>query len=192
MAGGKRVPGHLRWLRLRAGVRRGAQVSREQALPGRARHDEHDPLVFGPERPGTASLLLTAGRAWPRHPHALIGPAEVTQVSVHCGCGGVAVAALDGLEDRAMVAIDSLREPGAESLPGEVGLQDGKNRLRSDSQQSVVGAVEDRCVEFLVMQKLLLHWQSGRLYDRAAQPLEVRVGATKRALARREDLQQSP
>ena len=51
---------------------------------------------------------------------------------IHLGRGGVGVAALDGLKDRTVIAVDPLCELGAESLPGHVGLEDREDRLRRD------------------------------------------------------------
>ena len=58
LAGRERVPRHARRLRLRRGVRRGAEVPRDAALLGRAGLEQSHPRVRRPARPGAAPLVL--------------------------------------------------------------------------------------------------------------------------------------
>ena len=58
LAGRKRVPRHARRLRLRRGVRRGAEVPGDEALHGRAGVEQSHPRVRGPARARLAALVL--------------------------------------------------------------------------------------------------------------------------------------
>src|SRR6476646_2301353 len=62
LGGGQRVPEHARRLRLRRGVRRGAQVPREPPLHRGADPQQPDPRLHRPARPGDAEVVLIAPR----------------------------------------------------------------------------------------------------------------------------------
>ena len=94
-----------------------------QVAPG---DDEHDPVVPGPERTGTAALLLinvrselaTRRRAVPRATCSYrygSGSAGACRISAR---GRVAVAGLDRLEDRPVIVVDPARRSGAREPRG--------------------------------------------------------------------------
>src|SRR6476659_9258613 len=82
-----------------------------------------------------------------RSPHALVDLAEVLDVLAHLVAGGVAVAVLDGPQDRAVVVVEPPGEAVGHPLATQPGLLDGEHGLRRDADQGVATAVEDRGVE---------------------------------------------
>ena len=62
LAGRQRLPRHARWVRLRGGVRRRAEVPRDPSLQGGAGLEQPDPGLPGPARARHAAQLLSLRR----------------------------------------------------------------------------------------------------------------------------------